>query len=302
MEWFFSRNGQTQGPVTFEELVSAARDGRLAREDYVWRNGMQGWVLASSIAGLWGPVPPTPHTMPVASGPTRRTLGEARLAHSAASEFAISFRDPTRLTKSVTYLLYAHIATTIMAIWSDLLQLQLLADRTFSSTAAVANDSRQRVVAIVQLAVLAVTVVTFAVWIYRANFNARQLGATGMRFSPGWAVGWYFVPIAFLWKPYQAMKEIWKASKSPHDWQLVSRSQLLPWWWFFWASTCLLGNISFRTSLAARTIDSLTVATVISLLAAAVDVVCAFLAIRLVRDVHSMQMANARGELSQIAH
>ena len=47
---------------------------------------------------------------------------------------------------------------------------------------------------------------------HRANYNARQLGAADMRFTPGWAVGWHFIPIAWFWKPYQAMTEIWRAS------------------------------------------------------------------------------------------
>ena len=65
-------------------------------------------------------------------------------------------------------------------------------------------------------------------WIHRANHNARQLGADDMRFTPGWAVGWYFVPIAWFWKPYQAMKEIWLASANPSDWRGRPVSPLLP--------------------------------------------------------------------------
>jgi len=30
-----------------------------------------------------------------------------------------------------------------------------------------------------------ITGIVFLCWIYRANHNARQLGAAGMRFSPG---------------------------------------------------------------------------------------------------------------------
>jgi hypothetical protein len=71
----------------------------------------------------------------------------------------------------------------------------------------------QGIIAILQLVNLVVLIVLFCIWIYRANSNARQLGATDMQFSPGWSVGWYFIPIANLWKPYQAMCEIWRASR-----------------------------------------------------------------------------------------
>ena len=34
-------------------------------------------------------------------------------------------------------------------------------------------------------------------------------------FTPGWSVGWFFVPIMNPWKPFQAMREIWQASAEP---------------------------------------------------------------------------------------
>ena len=76
--------------------------------------------------------------------------------------------------------------------------------------------------------------VTALRWIYLANSNAHALGAEGMQFTPAWAIGWYFVPLANLWKPYQAMKEIWQASATGTDWREVKAPALLRWWWGFW--------------------------------------------------------------------
>ena len=64
-----------------------------------------------------------------------------------------------------------------------------------------------------------------------------------MEDSPGWAVGWYFVPIANLWKPYQAMKEIWRVNVSD------TTPSIFPWWWLFWILTSFLGNLSAQASL-----------------------------------------------------
>ena len=72
------------------------------------------------------------------------------------------------------------------------------------------------------------------VWTHRANQNVRALGASGLRFTPGGAIGWYFVPVAWFWKPYQAMKEIWMASAHPADWKHQPGSVLLGWWWGLW--------------------------------------------------------------------
>lgn len=79
-------------------------------------------------------------------------------------------------------------------------------------------------------------------WIHRMNNNLRAMGATDMKFTPGWAIGYFFIPVAQLWKPYQAMKEIWKASKNPAYWKTVKVPAVLPLWWTLWL---ILFPISF---------------------------------------------------------
>lgn len=53
-----------------------------------------------------------------------------------------------------------------------------------------------------RMVVLYGTMLLVPAWTLRANHNARQLGASGMRFAPEWAAGWYFVPPGLFWKPY----------------------------------------------------------------------------------------------------
>src|SRR3546814_11195073 len=48
------------------------------------------------------------------------------------------------------------------------------------------------------------------------------------------SVGWFFVPIANLWMPFQAMRQLSKASAKPGDWEAAYTSALLAWWWLFW--------------------------------------------------------------------
>ena len=76
------------------------------------------------------------------------------------------------------------------------------------------NDNRTLLIAVVAMLVNIATIVVFLIWINRANKNSRALGAQNMQFTPGWCVGWWFIPIASLWKPYQAVREIWKTSKN----------------------------------------------------------------------------------------
>ena len=58
------------------------------------------------------------------------------------------------------------------------------------------------------LGILAVTAVAFLVWVYRASENAHALGFPNLKFRPGWAVGWWFVPFANLIQPPRIMAEL----------------------------------------------------------------------------------------------
>ena len=89
-------------------------------------------------------------------------------------------------------------------------------------------------------------------WIYRANYNSHQLGATDMAFTPGWAVGWFFVPIEWFWKPYEVMKEVWQTSSDPlGDWKTQIAPRLLGWWWALWIALWVLAlaNVILDTML-----------------------------------------------------
>src|SRR4030095_8115621 len=77
---------------------------------------------------------------------------------------------------------------------------------------AQANDTRQQIVSSLVLLTALASFVSLLVWIYAAHANLPALNAGPLEFSPGWAVGWFFIPIANLVKPYQAVVEIWKGS------------------------------------------------------------------------------------------
>ena len=95
--------------------------------------------------------------------------------------------------------------------------------------------------------------ILFGVWIVRSGKNAwlfshlaRQAGGPPAGFTPpslentpGWAVGWYFIPIANLWKPYGAMKEIVLASSVR---EALSAS-LLPTWWTLWLTAMIADRV-----------------------------------------------------------
>ena len=103
-------------------------------------------------------------------------------------------------------------------------------------------------VALLQIPLSIATIVFFLIWQYRAVSNLSALKARNLEFSPGWAVGWWFVPFANLVKPFQAMRELWNESDPDYDADLgflsgsVGAPMIMGFWWAFW----LLSNFSDR--------------------------------------------------------
>jgi hypothetical protein len=215
---------------------------------------------------------------------------------AAPAADAAGFRDPTTLTRWLKIVLYVGIGLTVISLASGLMELKLLHDlaggATLAPGAADSNDLRQRVIGAIRFVEIVTAIVVFTMWIYRANHNARQLGAVGMEFTPGWSVGWYFIPIANLWKPYEAMREIWKASAAPAQWKDQPRGEILPWWWGFFLISNILNHMALRLSLRAETLQQITTASTTSVVADAVDLVSSVIALILVGQIYRMQMAH----------
>ena len=81
-------------------------------------------------------------------------------------------------------------------------------------------------------------------WIYLTNANAHAL-SSDMTMRPGWAVGWFFVPLANLFMPYQGVKETWRESHEAAGLYDEMDSSLLPLWWGLWITTNILANLTF---------------------------------------------------------
>ncbi|MGP4002961.1 protein kinase domain-containing protein [Streptomyces sp. 8N706] len=94
------------------------------------------------------------------------------------------------------------------------------------------------------------TIVVWPVWFRRLHINAELLAPRGQRFSRGWAVGSWFVPVAQLWIPKQMVNDIWRASVSPAPGPYPGRpgaprrNALLNWWWGLYLTMCLSGLVS----------------------------------------------------------
>lgn len=114
-------------------------------------------------------------------------------------------------------------------------------------------------VALVLLPAFIYSVVTFLMWLFRVFTNLPSIGSNQMDFSPGWAVGWWFIPFANLVKPFQAVRTAW--AESDPDVEVgggflssvqSSAPTFVGVWWAFWIIGNIVSNLTSRLEVAAK--------------------------------------------------
>jgi hypothetical protein len=97
------------------------------------------------------------------------------------------------------------------------------------------------------------TIVAFCMWTYRAARNLPSLGGRNLKYAPGWAVGWFFVPVANAVMPYFVGAEIWRHS-DPMQAHLEPRqkraSPLVAAWWFTLVAAFVVPRVAFGVIIA----------------------------------------------------
>ena len=190
------------------------------------------------------------------------------------------YRNAGHLAAGVQVLLYANAAMAALAA-------VLIFIGWYDRSAAAA------LLAIVELVLFVGCAVVFLVWLYRASDNARALGARDMMVSPGWAVGWYFVPLANLGMPYVTMRDLWKASARPRDWQVENAPVTIALWWACWIVANAAGLIAFRIALEMGK-EAMAATSGLGLASEIFNIPAALLLSRLVAGIQAMQ-ERARG-------
>lgn len=263
-----ARGGEQYGPYTLEEAQGYLASGHLSYSDLYWTEGMSDWRPLSEYFQVASTV----------SAPME-----------VAAAVPVSYtKDPKSLTRYLIIMLWISMGFEIITLLGDMAQMSLL-NRPFTNQEALANDARQQLIGVGYIIVFIVTAIFFLKWIHRANLNCHGFGAENMVFTPGWAVGWHFIPVMSLFKPYQAMKEIWQVSQNPRSWQTVAGSPILGWWWGLWIANAILGQVVFRAAKNATTIEQLERLSIISIVASIVGIPLCLVAMKLVNSIATMQ-------------
>ena len=216
------------------------------------------------------------------------------------SSVEAGFKSLKSLTQWIKYVLYAQVIIAILSVIFGFLEYQLLSafqDGVYGSLKDAFADGEVTLgllqgTGIASLIAFMASAVLIIKWIYRANYNAHQLGAQDMNYTPAWSVGYYFIPVFNLWKPYQAMKEIWKASKNPLDWRLSKTSPILPVWWALWLTSNILNQSIFRLSAEAVELSELMNLNMLSQVSNVLDIPLALVTLAVINGIYRMQSGN----------
>ncbi|MDF7797856.1 DUF4328 domain-containing protein [Pontiellaceae bacterium B1224] len=184
------------------------------------------------------------------------------------------------LTKIVVVMICIQMFVLACNILTNIFQLVEYAayDANYYLDELLVSEALGALVGVVFIVVYIVTAIFFLKWIYRANKNLSILSGR-MEFSPGSSIGWYFVPIVNLFKPYQAMREIWrKAHKTG-----FANTRLLPGWWTLWIISLIFGQIVFRQR--SEIVSEYQLASVTMIISDFVDIALGFTAIALISNI-----------------
>ncbi len=158
-----------------------------------------------------------------------------------------NFRDSRPLTRWVSGFVWVDIA------FSAALGLMMLAEASGMAQVMPLDETLDPTLGQMIFSLTAMVYIGFIIpriliilrWFWRANKNARALSG-GIETTPGWAWGFFFIPIMNLWRPFQTMEEIWASAQNPGHWRTIETPVLMRWWWGLWLVGNIVDNVSGR--------------------------------------------------------
>jgi hypothetical protein len=129
-----------------------------------------------------------------------------------------------------------------------------------------------------------VAAVAFILWLYNAYRNVEAWRMQGLRWSKGWTIGGWFVPVGNLFIPKAVVDTVRSASATPGNGSMV-RTRSTPLVWAWWLSYLSPGLLSLIGAFSHRIKAPVTVLEMV------LSLVGGVLAVLVIRDVTGLQEA-----------
>jgi hypothetical protein len=189
--------------------------------------------------------------------------------------------------KIATIVLWVFAAVSVLTAGCELLEASGMIDIETGSGMLVLAAG---LVYLAYTATFIASVVVVAMWIHRAHANLHDAGVDGLEFTPGWAVGWYFIPFANLFKPFQSMRELWTASHGENNQFAGETPSEVKTWWAAWIIGNILSTVSARILLMGEGgANSVMVGNAVGVAGTAVIVLAAVLLVKVIEGVTQAQ-------------
>lgn len=222
---------------------------------------------------------------------------------TSSEEISIAINSLSGIAKHANIIIILYVIVSAAAILSDFISIDFI-------NAAMSGDRFQSDFELNQqadfvdnlslysdfafLIVFAWSGIVIGRWTYRSMKNLRAMGYD-TTVSPGWAVGWHFIPVALLWMPFRAMAQIWRGSidGTPTGDATLPGSMRI--WWACW----VLGNgISFsafqmqESGLAIDDFEQVKLGLGAEMLSSAMHIISALLLMSIIKRVTAAQQEN----------
>jgi len=199
-----------------------------------------------------------------------------------------SYRSASAITRVLQVLLWTTVVAAAYMLFTEYEQIQLLArletgDVTLEEIDR--NDATVGLAVVAYAAALCSAGICFFVWFSRSNKNARALGAEAMEFGPN-AWGWFFCPLLNLWKPYQAVTELFVSSQDVR--RATMPGTIFIAWWAAWVLAQVGGRASAKM-MESDTIGTITTGAWVSALSSIAMIAAGVWCIRVVSSIQAEQ-------------
>ena len=131
--WYYARGEQEKGPITTVQIKALAGAGKLHRDDFVWKEGMENWAPAGEVSGLFAEKSTT-DAKAKSEFPAKQDQPRPAILPSQSASWAVD--DPTRAISRVVFAI-----GLLMALLSR--GCDSLSDRNIAWHEAVSESARR---------------------------------------------------------------------------------------------------------------------------------------------------------------
>ncbi|HXO18776.1 MAG TPA: DUF4328 domain-containing protein [Thermoanaerobaculia bacterium] len=192
----------------------------------------------------------------------------------------------------LVFCVFLNLAAGNAAASQQHLQTQIASGEQVSAAAADRSYERVRSYGMVQVGLFLVTGFVWLLWLHSSYELLRHLGTKVTRFSPGQAVGAWFVPFVNLVRPYQVVSELRLRTRNLNataEPQPLTSGEITALWWLTWLAANVTELLYAAFLGTAKTADVIVVADKIGFAGNALEAAAALLAYYLVRQIHNAQ-------------